>query len=189
MAVSSASPAQPIPLPELRVWFGLKSVCLQSSGCGEPLVPALFVHGGCGVDACTGSAVLGAAGDRARACSTLLSHWRCCSWMLGSIFGFSSIAHPCYAHTLLPGPHAGLWVLAGTESRIHPPMDWGCCPHRPWELPGTTHLHNQDACALASQHGCKLFRASEGTGSDLKTASFPTATITPMQRYGKHNTA
>lgn len=41
--------------------------------------------------------------------------------MLGSIFGFSSIAHPCYAHTLLPGPHAGLWVLAGTESPIHPP--------------------------------------------------------------------
>lgn len=72
------------------------------------------------MDACTGRAVLGAAGDRARACGTLLSHWRWHSWILGSPFGCSSIAHPCYIHMLLPELHAGLWVLAGTESLIHP---------------------------------------------------------------------
>lgn len=69
------------------------------------------------------------------------------------------------------------------------PIDQGCCLPHPWELPGTTQLHNQNACALASQHSCKLFRAYKSTASDLKTVSFPTATVTPMQRYRKHNAA
>lgn len=53
------------------------------------------------------------------------------------------------------------------------PAAWCCCPHCPWELFGAMHLHNRHACALASQHGYKLFWGSRRHRMRPKNSEFP----------------
>lgn len=87
-------------------------------------------------------------------------------------------------HTAPAGTHAGitgcspgsldaLQAAVGSESLVQPRTARSRCSPRPWELFGATHLHNRDACAIASPLGYKLFRGLRRYRIRSKNGEFP----------------
>lgn len=72
-----------------------------------------------------------------------------------------------------PGPWDALRAAAGSESLCQPRTARSRCSPRPWELFGATHLHNRDACAIASPLGYKLFRGLRRYRIRSKNGEFP----------------
>lgn len=138
------------------LWFPL---CLYMEAGGMGVRPGSSGAGGC---RCWGQEESEASvGAKLSSCPWLIPAVIALPGHSGVLLAAPHVA-PTGTHTAITGCSTGLWdtlqTAAGSETLGQPQVARSRCSSRPWELFGAMHLHNRDACTVASQLGYKLFR-------------------------------